>query len=110
MRFQRILARLLSGSILLVTASVTIHLSNRSGGPGGHARAYCGSQTEFRTLAAMVAPIALYPRRLGGAEILAGATYPTEVVEAERWMQEHSELQGQQLADEADKQPWDPLI
>jgi hypothetical protein len=57
----------------------------------------------------MVAPIALYPDALV-AQRLAGATYPTEVVEAERWMQEHSELQGQQLADEADKQPWDPLI
>jgi len=43
-------------------------------------------------------------------QILAGATYPTEVVEADRWMEQHSQLQAQQLADEVDKQPWDPSV
>jgi hypothetical protein len=43
-------------------------------------------------------------------QILAGATYPTEVVEADRWMEQHSTLQAQQLANEVDNQPWDPSV
>jgi hypothetical protein len=57
----------------------------------------------------LVAPIALYPDELV-AQILAAATYPTEVVEADRWIQDHSSLKGQELANEVDKQPWDPSV
>lgn len=39
----------------------------------------------------LVAPIALYPDNLV-AQILAAATYPDQVVEADRWMQAHAEL------------------
>src|SRR5579871_6174001 len=45
----------------------------------------------------LVAPIALYPDALV-AQILAGASFPTEVVEAERWLKAHPELKGQPLA------------
>src|SRR5882724_9360258 len=57
----------------------------------------------------LVAPIALYPDSLV-AQILAASTNPTEVVEAWRWMQQHSGLQGPQLADAVDPQPWDPSV
>ena len=57
----------------------------------------------------LVAPLALYPDELI-AQILAAATYPEQVVEAERWMQQHGELKGQELAQEVDKQPWDPSV
>jgi Protein of unknown function (DUF3300) len=57
----------------------------------------------------LVAPIALYPDALI-AQILAAATYPTEIVEADRWMQEHSNLKGKDLGDQVDKQPWDPSV
>jgi uncharacterized membrane protein YgcG len=57
----------------------------------------------------LVAPIALYPDALV-AQILAASTYPTEVVEAQRWMQQHSILQGTELASEVDKQFWDPSV
>jgi hypothetical protein len=57
----------------------------------------------------LVAPIALYPDALV-AQVLAASTYPTEVVEAERWMQSHSNLKGEELAGEVDKQPWDPSV
>jgi uncharacterized membrane protein YgcG len=57
----------------------------------------------------LVAPIALYPDPLV-AQILAASTYPAQVVEAWRWMQEHSGLKGQQLADAVDPQPWDPSV
>src|SRR5882757_8827660 len=57
----------------------------------------------------LVAPIALYPDALV-AQILAASTYPTEIVEADRWMQGHSRLKGEELAKEVDKQPWDPSV
>src|SRR6202142_1188828 len=57
----------------------------------------------------LVAPIALYPDALV-AQILAAATYPDQVVEADRWLQQHTDLKGEQLGDEVDKQPWDPSV
>jgi hypothetical protein len=57
----------------------------------------------------LVAPIALYPDALV-AQILAAATYPTQIVEADRWIESHSDLKGDNLAEEIDQQPWDPSI
>src|ERR1700681_407072 len=57
----------------------------------------------------LVAPIALYPDALV-AQILAGATYPDQIVEADRWLQQHTDLKGAQLGQEVDKQPWDPSV
>ena len=57
----------------------------------------------------LVAPIALYPDALE-AQILAAATYPTEMVQADRWVQQHSYLQGEQLAAAVDHQSWDASV
>ena len=57
----------------------------------------------------LVAPIALYPDPLV-AQILAAATYPTEVVEADRWKGENPQLQGAPLAQSIDQQSWDPSV
>ena len=57
----------------------------------------------------MVAPIALYPDALV-AQILAAATYPDQIVEADRWLEQHKDLKGEQLGKEVDKQPWDPSV
>ncbi len=57
----------------------------------------------------LVAPIALYPDALV-AQVLAASTYPTEIVEADRWMQSHPDLKGENLAREVDKQSWDPSV
>jgi uncharacterized membrane protein YgcG len=54
----------------------------------------------------LVAPIALYPDALV-AQILAAATYPTQIVEADRWLQEHPDLKGDALAKAVDGQSWD---
>jgi Protein of unknown function (DUF3300) len=62
-----------------------------------------------KELQQLVAPIALYPDALV-AQILAASTYPTQIVEAERWMQSHSDLKGEELAKEVDKQDWDPSV
>ena len=57
----------------------------------------------------LVAPIALYPDALV-SQILAAATYPTEIVEADRWVDEHSNLKRNDLGTEVDEQPWDPSV
>jgi hypothetical protein len=57
----------------------------------------------------LVAPIALYADALV-AQVLAAATYPDQIVEADRWMQQHPDLKGEQLGQEVDKQPWDPSV
>ena len=66
-------------------------------------------QQSPQELQQLVAPIALYPDALV-AQILAASTYPTQIVEADRWMQNHSDLKGEKLAAEVDKQPWDPSV
>src|SRR5438552_7414845 len=57
----------------------------------------------------LVAPIALYPDALVG-QVLAASTYPTQVVEADRWLQQNPGLKGEALGSAVDKQPWDPSI
>ncbi len=57
----------------------------------------------------LVAPIALYPDTLV-AQILAAATYPVDIVDAERWMQAHPALQGDALASAVGKQSWAPGV
>ncbi len=57
----------------------------------------------------LVAPIALYPDGLV-AQILAAATYPDQVVEAETWLEKHKNLTGEKLAKEVNKQHWDASV
>jgi hypothetical protein len=59
----------------------------------------------------MIAPIALYPDQLVG-QILMASTYPLEVVEAERWLQDtqNASLKGDQLSAALQQQPWDPSV
>jgi hypothetical protein len=57
----------------------------------------------------LVAPIALYPDALV-AQVLAGSVHPTEIVEADRWMQANTNLTGQALAQQVDQMPWDPSV
>jgi uncharacterized membrane protein YgcG len=57
----------------------------------------------------LVAPIALYPDSLV-AQILTGSTYPTQIVEANRWLHQNQNLQGKDLADAVDQQNWDPSV
>jgi hypothetical protein len=67
------------------------------------------TQATPEQLQQLVAPIALYPDSLV-AQILAASTFPDQVVEADRWMQEHPGLQGDALGQAVDQQPWDPSV
>lgn len=57
----------------------------------------------------LVAPIALYPDALV-AQILAASTYPTQVVEADRWRQAQGNASAEQIAAGADAQNWDASV
>jgi len=59
----------------------------------------------------MTAPIALYPDQLV-AQILMAATYPLEIVEANRWLKrpENAQLHGDPLAQALMLQSWDPSV
>jgi hypothetical protein len=57
----------------------------------------------------MLAPLALYPDALL-SQVLMAATYPTEVVEAARWAQQHPGLTGAALQDALQGQPWDESV
>jgi len=59
----------------------------------------------------LLAPIALYPDVLL-VQILIAATYPVEVVLADRWLQDphNASLKGDQLAAALEQQNWDPSV
>ena len=59
----------------------------------------------------IVSPVALYPDPLL-AQVLVAATYPNDVVQADRWAKQHQSLKGQQLSDAVVKAnlPYDPSV
>src|ERR1700676_2487157 len=98
--------------IFLCCLAVQLTAQAASFGPQGQSDGQLPTpsvQQSPQELQQLVAPIALYPDALV-AQVLAASTYPTESVEAQRWMQSHSALKGEELANEVDKQPWDPSV
>src|SRR5260221_360155 len=102
--FQRAMALFLSWCLMVVSV--------------GHGFAYQAdpssqppeaAQQNAEQLQQLVAPIALYPDALI-AQILPAATYPDQIVEAGKWMEQHKGLQGDQLAKEVDTQSWDASL
>ena len=60
-------------------------------------------------LAALVAPIALYPDPLV-AQVLMASTYPLEVAEAYNWQRANSRLTGNALNQALQQQNWDASV
>jgi hypothetical protein len=57
----------------------------------------------------VLAPIALYPDSLL-AQVFIAATYPLEVVMADRWVKQNKDLKGDALNNAVSKQPWDASV
>jgi len=110
---QQILAFLLSLALLFATLPPSLPAQDTPPPPqaapeqGAPAPTYAQQTPE--QLQRLVAPIALYPDSLV-AQILAASTFPEEVVEADRWVQEHPDLKGDALGKAVDEQPWDPSV
>ena len=95
-------------SSYLLSTTVPVGLADDGVQPESQTPVQAAQQTPEQ-LQQLVAPIALYPDALV-AQVLAASTYPDQVVEADRWLQQHSDLKGEQLGQEVDKQPWDPSV
>lgn len=105
---QPILAVILSGSLALTPLdgyglTPSVYTSS------GAAQAQPAPANANQDLPSLVAPIALYPDALI-AQILAAATYPTQVVEADRWLQQNKNLSGDALGNAVEQQSWDPSV
>src|SRR5271165_6898348 len=112
-RSTRLLVHLVSGLLVLGTlqggcASEPAHVATSAPVPAGPLPAPVLQQST-EELQQLVAPIALYPDALV-AQILAAATYPTQIVEADRWLQQHPDLKGDALAKAVDAESWDPGV
>lgn len=57
----------------------------------------------------MVAPIALYPDALL-AQVLTASTYPLEIVQAARFVEQNKELKGEKLMEAAKDKDWEPSV
>ena len=108
MTLRNVLAQILSGALLVSTFPMD-GWSALSAPQGGEQALAQSSAPSDQDLEQMVAPIALYPDALI-AQILAAATYPTQVVEADRWLNQNKGLSADKLAAAVDKQPWDPSV
>ena len=68
-----------------------------------------GQPLSAEQLDQLVAPIALYPDALL-AQVLTAATYPTQVVEADRWVQAQGNAPAEQIGAGAENHNWDPSV
>jgi hypothetical protein len=90
--------RTLIGLLVLLMVAPPWVLAQNSGSGG---RTF--SQQE---LDQMLAPIALYPDALL-AQILVAATYPDDLMDAARWVEQNRNLTGDTMNDAVDQQDWD---
>lgn len=101
-------------SARMIMASMALLVIAMLGIPGGLSAQDFGAQGQpekfsREELTQMLAPLALYPDSLI-AQILMASTYPLEIVEAERWLRQNRELQGESLDKALLLKPWDPSI
>jgi len=112
----------MSKPLLRVAACCLVLQSTWPAMPQAHAQAQPQSQvgtvtgaeaSAFNTeqLDALLAPIALYPDALL-TQILMGCTFPLQVVQAARWLEEpaNKSLTGDAVAKALEKQTWDPSV
>ncbi len=76
---------------------------------GGPARAADEARFSQAQLEEMIAPIALYPDEVLSTVCIA-ATYPLEVVEADRWRDKNPSLQGPELEKALGEEDWDASV
>jgi Protein of unknown function (DUF3300) len=107
-RGRQRLSLLLSLSLCLTAIPGALSARQDSSAPTSSGSPEYASKTPAQ-LQQLVAPIALYPDSLV-AQILSAATFPEQLVEADRWIQAHPDLKGDALAKSVDEQPWDPSV
>jgi len=106
---QQILVPVVSLALVFATWPQKLLAYQDPQAEGQAAQAPRYAQQTPEQLQQLVAPIALYPDSLV-AQILAAATFPEQVVVADRWVQAHPDLKGDALGQAVDQQPWDPSV
>src|SRR6266446_2763378 len=106
---RQFLASLLSLALLFAAWPQNLLATQDAQAPAQTSQGAPYAQQTPEQLQQLVAPIALYPDSLV-AQILAASTFPEQVVEADRWVQAHSDLKGEDLGKAVDQQPWDPSV
>src|SRR5271166_1230120 len=110
-RLKQVLAFVLTWGILLVTSPVG---SEAWASVAVHPPVFAMQEAAQANLSAsqideLVSPIALYPDALV-AQILAGSTYPDQIVTANSWLQANSKLNDAQRNEQVNAQSWDPSV
>ena len=114
---KQALGSLLSLVVLVVVAwaflaqkpTTSVKIAQPSAPPPQQQQAPPPTEQTSQQLQQLVAPIALYPDRLV-AQVLAAATFPEQIVEANRWLQAHPDLAGEAFTQAIDQQPWDSSV
>src|SRR5260370_14284484 len=96
-------------SVLVVACFRSCSHASVAAQPAAAVQGEAVRQESSEQLQQLVAPIALYPDALV-AQILAASTYPTQIAEADPWLQQHSDLKGESLAQAVNQQSWDPTV
>jgi Protein of unknown function (DUF3300) len=97
LRMKQVLAIFLCWGLALATS------------PSGVAQEAAQAAYSSAQIDELVSPIALYPDALV-AQILAASTYPDQVVQANTWLQGHSQLNDAQRTEQVNNQSWDPSV
>lgn len=105
----KVSAFVLAFALLCVAEPMDTHAAQQQPTPSGTPQGPAYITQSPEQLQQLVAPIALYPDSLV-AQILAASTFPEQVVEADRWVQNHPDLKGDALAQAVDSEPWDPSV
>jgi hypothetical protein len=101
---RHLLGRSLASFIVIVAIGVSTPLQLAAEEPKSPADLFPAEQIEQ-----LVAPIALYPDALI-AQILMASTYPLDVVQAKRWLDDHGDLEGEALDQAVREEPWDDSV
>jgi hypothetical protein len=96
-------------SVLLVITTAPLGAGGQPQSPAPTGYSGQGAPLSADELEQLVAPIALYPDSLV-AQILAAATFPDQIANANGWLQQNKNLTGQSLMQAVDTQSWDPGV
>lgn len=99
------LSLMMAGSIPLAAQEQPAGTASPPAATESPASGSTAPQLTAAQLAQLVAPIALYPDELL-ADVLMAATYPVEIVEADRWVDANKSLTGTDLTSALDQQDW----
>lgn len=96
----------------LLISLIALTVLSGCASPGkAHAKGQTQVESDFSRaeLDQMLAPIALYPDTVL-SHMLIASTYPLEVVQADRWVRNNSNLDAQEAVAAAEKNDWDPSV